>query len=84
MDGDPSITVGSVINFNLVSMDPATQGKELDKYYSGKYLISALKHTFKVDGYKMIVEIVKESVPNEYVTPDTNSTIWKNTIAGKL
>jgi len=84
MDGDPSITVGSVINFNLISMDPATQGKELDKYYSGKYLISALKHTFKVDGYKMIIEIVKESVPNEYVTPDTNSTIWKNTIEGKL
>jgi hypothetical protein len=84
MNGDPTVTAGSTINFNLVSMDPATQGKELDKYYSGKYLISAMKHVIKVDGYKMIVEVIKESVPNQYVSPDTSSALWKNTIEGKL
>jgi hypothetical protein len=80
--GDPGATVGTVINFNLLTMSPTNNGKEPDKYYSGKYLITALKHEISMGSFKTILEIVKESVPNKYITAKDTTTIWKNTVKG--
>jgi hypothetical protein len=82
INGDPGAAVGSIIKFNLLTMNPATQSKEPDKFYSGKYLITAVKHEINLTSFKTILEIVKESAPNEYITPNNESTLWKNTVKG--
>jgi len=80
--GDPGATVGSIINFNLLTMSPTNNGKEPDKYYYGKYLITAVKHEINVGSFTTTLEIVKESATNKYSTPNNDSTIWKNTVKG--
>lgn len=82
IDGDPGATVGSIIKFNLLTMSPLSSAKEPDKFYSGKYLITAVKHEINVGSFRTVLEIVKESAPNEYITPKNDSTIWKNTVKG--
>ena len=32
--------------------------------------------------FKTILEIVKDSTPNQYASPETNSVLWKNTTKG--
>jgi hypothetical protein len=81
INGDPGATVGQTIKFNLLSMSPSKKG--LDKFYSGKYLITAVKHTIKIDEYYSVLEIVKDSATNEYTTPK-ESTIWKNSAKGVI
>jgi hypothetical protein len=82
IDGDPGATVGSTINFNLLSTNPKTNGKEPDKFYSGKYLITAVRHSINITSFKTVLEIVKDSAPNQYVTPKDESTLWKNSVKG--
>ena len=82
IDGDPGAAAGTTINFNLLSMTPRAQDKKLDDFYSGKYLISAVKHTITITGYTTVLEIVKDSATTQYITPDNNSKIWQNTVKG--
>ena len=82
IDGDPGAAAGTTINFNLLSINPTTQGKKPDDFYSGKYLISAVKHTIKTDSYTTVLEIVKDSSVKQYVTPDNDSKLWQNTVKG--
>jgi hypothetical protein len=82
IDGDPGAAAGTTINFNLLSMTPRAQDKKPDDFYSGKYLISAVKHTIKIDSYTTVLEIVKDSATKQYITPDNNSKIWQNTVKG--
>jgi hypothetical protein len=59
--GDPFVTVGKVVNFNLQSLSGA---KGLDKLYSGKYLVTAVRHIFQSPTrYQTVLEISKESTP---------------------
>ena len=86
ISGDPSVTVGMTINFDVLSLDPAsaTHNKGLDQYYSGKYLITAVRHIIQTGGYNTIIEAVKDSIPEAYTLIDNNKPIWKNTVAGVL
>jgi hypothetical protein len=77
--GDPLMTVGRVIEFSLPEITRASGGKEPDKFYSGKFLVTALKHTIDVENrFTTIIEISKESLPNAYATPDNGSSAWKS------
>jgi hypothetical protein len=72
--GDPGLTVGTVLEFNLLSNNPSTKTKNM--YYSGNYLISAVKHLISENEYKTIMEIVKESVSTPYLpSPDAAKTV---------
>lgn len=73
--GDISLKVGDTIIFNLpIAGLDAEQGKPLDKLYSGKYLITALRHKADMSGtFVTILEICKESVPNRI--PDFDNTL---------
>lgn len=65
--GDPGVTVGSVINFNLLSTKPTDTTKDADKFYSGKYLVTAVRHIFNDSGsYITVLEIAKDSVKSSY------------------
>ena len=78
--GDSNLTVGMVVDFSLLSINPTV--KKPDAFYSGRYLISALRHIITVSEFKTILEIVKDSTPTQYASPDTNSVLWQNTTKG--
>ena len=78
--GDSNLTIGRIITFNLMSK--VTNSTELDKYYSGNYLITGVKHQIGLTEYKTILEITKESVPTAYPQTDNTSTLWQNTVKG--
>jgi hypothetical protein len=59
--GDPFVTVGKVVNFNLQSLSGE---KGLDKLYSGKYLVTAVRHIIQSPTtYQTVLELAKESTP---------------------
>jgi hypothetical protein len=61
--GNSLLSAGDTINFNLLSYFGGEK-KKLDQYYSGKYLVTAIRHNFTGDGvYQSVVEISKESTP---------------------
>jgi hypothetical protein len=75
--GDPGITAGRTINFNLMSLKPG-QERELDKFYSGKYLVTAVRHIIQSQGvYQTVLEIAKDSTPTAYSSINNNSSDWK-------
>ena len=82
LPGDPGLTVGQTICFNLLSRKPNV--KELDKYYSGNYLITAVRHLINFSEYKTILEITKESTTTPYASADNTSALWKNTVKGNI
>ena len=64
--GDPALTAGKTIQFNMNSLDPTKDNKETDAYYSGKYIVTALRHIFTSEQFQTVVEIAKDSVPNKF------------------
>ena len=81
--GNPSLTVGRTINFNLLTQrnTESNNQKDLDAYYSGKYLITAMRHVIKAEGkYLTILEIVKEKTENKYANNDSTNPMWKSVV----
>jgi hypothetical protein len=77
--GDPQLVAGKTVNFDIFQIDPKvySQGqsnvtREKDPFYSGKYLISAVRHIVKNNSYITILELCKESVGASY--PPYNNT----------
>ena len=69
--GDPNLMVGSVITFNTFGINPVTfsqTGAERtpDPLYSGNYLVTAVRHIIKNNGYITVLEICKDSVTVSY------------------
>jgi len=74
LPGDPDLTIGSVIKFDLLSNNPGTRTP--NAYYSGYYLVTAVRHVINQNEYRTIIEIAKESVRSKYFnTPNSND--WK-------
>ena len=64
--GDPFITAGSVIEFNVYTM-LASENRELDKFASGRYLVSAVRHILQSEGaFQTVLEIAKDSTKEPY------------------
>jgi hypothetical protein len=78
--GDPGLTVGRVVTFNLLSKDP--NKKEPDDFYSGNYLITAVRHMMTVHQYRTVLELAKESNATQYSAVNTGSSVWNNTVKG--
>lgn len=75
--GDPGITVGRTIQFNVLSLKPTQKEKPLDKFYSGKYLVTAVRHVIQAQGvYQTILEVAKDSSNTEYSSGNINTTTW--------
>lgn len=82
--GDPNLTAGKTIEFKLYSTEPVSEKepKQVDKYYSGKYLVTAVRHMIQVSEYVTVFEAVKESVVSPFMDVDNSLLVWKNTVAG--
>jgi len=79
--GNPTVSIGQTAMFDIISTTPDEQ-KENDKFYSGKYLISSIRHTIQTGGYNTVIELIKDSNNKPYNKVDNNSQVWKNTVAG--
>ena len=78
--GDSGITVGRTINFNLLTLKPTTETKGLDEFYSGKYLVTAVRHIIQPTAFQTVLEIAKDSTPKPYSGINNDSGIWQNTV----
>jgi hypothetical protein len=81
--GDPLLTVGLVIGFDLLSINPKVEKKQPDKFYSGNYLITAVRHMITMNEYKTVLEISKDSSVTPYAGIDNGQALWKNMVKGK-
>jgi hypothetical protein len=82
--GDPKMTVGNVIEMLIPDMMTNDKGgRDKDKYYAGKYLVTAVRHKIDQDNkFITLMELSKESLPNPYDAIDNESPAWKE-IKGK-
>lgn len=81
--GNPILTVGRTVNFNLLTQTNSSNNtqKDLDIFYSGKYLITAVRHIIGADSkYITVLEIVKEKTEKRYKNNDGNSPTWKSVV----
>lgn len=73
--GDTEIQAGMTIEF----LAPALQGfgeNEVDKYNSGKYLVTAVHHLVKAPSvFLTVLEVAKESVQEAYAAPNYNDGV---------
>jgi hypothetical protein len=66
--GDTGLTAGSIINFNLPALDYQNNRKQFDKFYSGKYLVTAVRHILQSQGvFQTDLEITKDSSGASYI-----------------
>jgi|SRR6185312_3637006 len=62
--GDTSRTIGEVITFNQPSTEPLTKDSQIPNYYySGKYLITSLRHLINQDEHVTVMTLSRESHP---------------------
>ena len=60
--GDSDLVVGYTVNLTLPLFTRVDMGEEWkDKYYSGKYLITGIRHILAGDQYTTDLELVKDS-----------------------
>jgi hypothetical protein len=63
--GDSQRRVGEIVYIKLPTIEPITQEDptSVDPFYSGRYLISRIKHSLTADSetYETIMELVKDS-----------------------
>lgn len=78
--GDPIINAGEVIEFEMpriMSKDPADKNTQLHPYYSGRYLITAIRHKINIHKYEMIMEGVKDCMYNVMPSADNGDQTIK-------
>jgi len=70
--GDPSLVIGKTVEFIHFGVG---ENRIADPYLSGKYLITALRHSIKTDTYITLLELSKDSVINEYPNFDNSDSL---------
>lgn len=79
--GDIELAVGKIVEFNMPETVYTAKNKQKssDSFYSGKYLITALRHVYNQNNnFVTCLELSKESFPNSYSDFDNNDPGWKN------
>lgn len=71
--GDSYITAGKTVIFNSYGVAPTSytpsggdSERRLDPFYSGKYLVTAVRHIIKNNSFVSIVELAKDSSTSGY------------------
>jgi hypothetical protein len=78
--GDVQMTIGKIIEFNKpeISYNNSNKEKKSDPFYSGKYLVTAVRHIINQEGkFQTIIEICKDSFPTNFNTFDNSNPAWK-------
>jgi len=64
--GDVLLTVGKTVDVKLPAILAQTAIREFDALYSGKYLITALRHSINEGAHLCYLELSKDSVTDKY------------------
>jgi hypothetical protein len=87
--GDPNLTVGRVVNFSTYSIDPVSftnsgsnSTRKPDPFYSGKYLVTSIRHIVKNNSYITILEMCKDSVTGNYSGFNSSDPILNQFVNG--
>lgn len=60
--GDDEFVLGGVYDFNVPSPEPTANNEApVEKYVSGRWLTTSVRHSLRTSGYSMSVEIAKDS-----------------------
>ena len=71
--GQSILEVGDVIQFDLISVENrVSSAGRLDPQYSGRYIITKIRHRVTKDDYKMVLECSKDSVAQPYSDANTD------------
>ena len=81
--GDPQLMAGKTVNFATYA--PGGEGLErtLDPFYSGKYLVSAVRHIVKNNSYITVMELCKESVTDSFAGFDNDDSFLNSLVNGE-
>lgn len=83
--GDQKLTVGLVVNFVTYGVGGTNEHGERkpDPFYSGKYLITAIRHKLDKDlKYITVMELSKESTETQYPAFDNTNPVLKSLVNG--
>jgi len=81
--GDTAITAGKTIIFQLYSnnYDPETKTRKLDEFFSGKYLVTAVRHIIQTQGvFQTVLELAKESLKSTRSSPSYSSSDYRSIV----
>jgi len=76
--GDPGLSIGRVITLNIPSYayNGNPNSSNLDKYFTGNYLVSAVKHVMNKEGiYQCMVEAISDSTSTQQVSGSINDSL---------
>ena len=65
--GQSYLEVGDVVQFNLQTVEnKKTSNGKFDPQYSGRYIITKIRHRVTQEEYLNVLELAKDSVANRY------------------
>lgn len=71
--GDINLTVGDIIEFNVPITSRKNPGESNNNsYYSGRYLITAIRHKIDLQSYEMIAEVTRDCLSDKYPSVSYN------------
>ena len=76
--GDPGLSIGRVITLNIPSYayNGNPNSSNLDKYFTGNYLVSAVKHVMNKEGiYQCMVEAISDSTSTQQLSGSINDLL---------
>lgn len=77
--GSTDLTAGKVINLSFPSLElQEKSGRKLDDLYSGKYIVSAVRHSFGRSGQTSFLEIMKDSQKEGFPTSRQDNDFMEN------
>ena len=68
--GQSYIEAGDLISFNMLAVDQKNQQNETDPQYSGKYVITKVRHHINSKKYTMAIECAKDSTKRGFTPND--------------
>jgi len=73
IEGDPDITIGKLINFNIPAAEQVKSStRKTDEYYSGRFLVTEVRHRILGSDYKTAIELSKDGYGT--TIPSVNTT----------
>lgn len=72
--GDPNLVAGCTVNVNIYSLVGVDEDRELDPFYSGKYLVNAVRHVLQPSNgmYQTFMELAKNSYSTKLESSGVN------------
>jgi hypothetical protein len=79
--GDVEMTIGKIVEFDKPEIsynNPNSKEKKSDPFYSGRYLVTAVRHILNQENrFLTVLELCKDSYPNKFKDFNNTDAGWK-------